>query len=573
MPAGQINYSMSGDPKDVVRAFTALSKKIDQVERKLKRTGQAGRRAGQETSGGMAAGAKGALKFAGALAGVGSIIGGMIAVAAQLRREYEHLKRQQAEAGLAQLTVGQLQNRARMNLPDKFPEADLHAMVKDASRRHNVKVEEIWRGTVDPLSAMGPLSPAQFKGGLNLGVSAFAKGGYDIATTAGGIMDIMKVTGGTARQSAAWLRRFGQQTRVTTLEEQLSTLVPVVTAAKVQGWEAEQAAELVAYLTQLSADITGKQSSTGAIRFMENLTAATTAGGALIPYKQFGRTKYRPLKATGMAGLTEMQDWYAGADPEMRREFAAKLPGRARTKGALLSLIARTPEAEAAYEEARESIPSPTAPGVERSWTQWEHMTAAGEYEPVRAAERMFETLAEGERLRDKKQGLSGTIREGLDEFLAAIPGIRDIDRKLLRAKWEFGSGFGRGDPMGTAIEQLRELQRTKGYGAKFRRAPWSNWGPAFVEDLPAEGAERVGKTWIRPEHWQVPVEHYGREVKSSYMRRTEGYDPKQAASIDRLIVALEKLAASQAADKPQPVEIVADKRPTAPPPVEDHTE
>ena len=585
--AGEINYSMSGDPKDVVRAFTALGKKIDQVERKLKQTGQTGRKSTKDTSDGMAGAGRSALKFAGRLAGVGSAAAGVYAIAAQLRREYEHLKRQQAEAGLAQLTVGDLRGYALINRPTDVDGKLLDRLVEQTASKEEISQKRLWPLISSRLSAKGPLSDAAFEDAFRrtARIGAIGGPGVDLAVRGGAAMDIMKVTGGNRADVAlGFMMSVGTAARVDDPAKQAAAIPRVLSAAKPAYWTLEQASELWTYLTGASADREGRRSATGAINFMQLLFKGRTAEGAMIPYEEFGKIKRRPLRAKGMAGLTELQDWYAQAPENLRELLLAGLQAEAAVKGSLQSLVARDPQAMKIWERAREATPSPTAPGLAGAYEDYFKGVAVGKHEPVRAANRALDAFQEGERLRDEQGGMAGMLRVELDESLAAIKGIRDIDRKLLRAKWELGSGFGRGDPMGAAIEQLRELQRTKGYGAKFRRAPWSNWGPAFVEDLPAEGAERVGKTWIRPEHWQVPVEHYGREVKSSYMRRTEGYDPKQAASIDRLIVALEKLAASQtdaleklaasqAADKPQPVKIVADERPTAPPPVEDHTE
>ena len=586
--AGQLDFSMSADPKDVTRALDLLARKMDRVEKKMNKVGKASGKATKQASAGLADGARQAMRFAGALTGIASGVGLVVAIAAQLRREYEHLKRQQADAALAQMTVGQVRNRALLNLPERISEKQIDTMVQKLSDTHKVKVEDIWRGASSPLSAMGSLSAGQLHQALDIGVQANKFAGIDVGVLAGGVLDVMKgAKGATGEQSAGWLRQVGRAMRVTELEEQIRTVIPVLTSARVLGWTPETGAELGAYFTQLSADITGRQSSTGAIKFMDTLQAATTKGGALIPYKQFGRTKFRPTKEGGPAGLAELQQWYKTAPEDLRREFTTKMPGRARIKGAMLALIAQTPEAMDAWRAAQEAISSPLDKGVARQWTSWTDMAAAGPHEPIRQAYRTFQTFTEKQML-SNPEAMAGVIREELGKSLAAIPGVSDLAIKMAKARFELGSDFGRGDVMGAAVERLEAVRARHGYGMRYvdadprwrmggkvTRDMWKDGSP-YEDTLPG-GLNRYGKEGKH--YWATKPDSMWSIGSSPHRYRLNpDYDPQRAAAMNELIESLKTLAAevakqNAAAGKPAPVEIVADKRPAPAPPVGAHTE
>ena len=582
--AGQLDFSMSADPKDVTRAFDLLAKKMDKVEKKMHKVGKASGKATKQASAGLADGARQAMRFAGALTGIASGVGAVIAIAAKLRREYEHLKRQQADAALAQMTVGQVRKRALWNRPDQFSVAAVDKMVADLSAKHKVKVEDIWRGADSPLSAAGSLSLGQFRQGLDIAVEANKFAGVDIGTLAGGVLDVMKgAKGATGEQAAGWLRQTGRAMRVTKLEEQIRTVIPVLTSARVLGWTPETGAELAAYFTQLSSDITGQQSSTGATKFMDTLQAATTKAGALIPYKQFGRTKFRTTKEGGPAGLAELQQWYKTAPEDLRREFITKMPGRARIKGAMLALIAQTPEAMDAWRAAQEAIGSPLDKGVARQWTSWTDMAAAGPYEPVREIARTFDKLR-NDLMLGNRAAAGGATRSGLGELLREAPGVSDLDVKMMMAKFELSGDFGRGDVIDAALKRVRRLQESKGYGMRFAKVdPGTGYKQEFMQALPGDVKRRESGFLARQWHGTaLPRDEFWMRDRwgptNDYYMRNPDYDRQRAAVFEQLLQMLgelkDQMAKRDAADaKPTPVTIVDDKRPAPAPPVDAHTE
>ncbi len=502
--ASEVVMKFKVEEADAVRAYMKLIDVQSKAERGAKRFGNASARAGQKTQKAFQRGARDVMSFVGAVAGITTAGGGLLLLAAQLRNELEHLKRQASEAAQTQLTTGQARGLSLYNAPKGFVKPRLETFVAQQSKKHGVSQEAIWTGISGPLSATGGLSQKVFQAATSQAVRAHAISGADIGEIAGGGMDITRVTGGSIPQSLGWLRQIGQQLRVTELDKQIRTIVPIISASKQFGFSPEQGGELAAYLTQYVSDVTGKRSSTATIRFMDVLQGAMTKSGALIPEKVpggFGKPDkivYRPLENRGMAGLTEMQDWYGGADEELRREFAQKMPGRAKTKGALLALIARDPKALAAFGAAQNAISSPTAKGIEANWEGWFKDVAASPNEPLRTATRTLDTFTSNQQLTNP-QAMAGVMRDNMRRALASIPGVSDLGVKMGGMKFELQSNFGRGDVVEAGIERIEDIEDRFGYGRQFRKITWANDGHGqqveYLGELPEDRSSPWGST------------------------------------------------------------------------------
>ena len=548
MPAGEIDLSMSGDPKAILRAFNSINKKIDKMERGLKKVGSASKKSTGDLSGGMEKASGQVAKFVGSLAGIGTAAGGVYAIAKQLKAEYEHLVKRQTEAGRAQLTVGQARAQALYNLPAHFPVELLEAGIKKYSQQHGVTQGTIWRGVGDPLSAIGNVPPKVFMEQMGEALRAAGVGGMDYGVVHGAMLDMTKLAGvKDPRRALGSLRQAGGAMRVTTLPKQIRAIMPVIAAAEPMGWTAETAMEILAYFTGGSSDIMGEQASTGTVMFMKTLQDAMTVNKAIIPemttspWGDKRKLTFRPLKGgTGPQRLKEVQDWYAGAPEDLRREFKAKMPGEAKIKGPILSLFARDPKAMAAYGAAQEAIDPPTTPGLERRLESWYDAINLGKQEPVRKVDRTFVQFIEELQLTDPG-AMAGVIRKRLPEAMAAITGTRDIDIKVAKAMFELRTGLGEMGPSKAIEAAVGQLIGIRG-GTAWRRV--SKWGfQDYVSDLP-EGAERVPRPLSERLDFMKEYSALWGDTTGNVYMETERREHEQAPLIQLLIELLEEVKA-----------------------------
>lgn len=428
----------------------------------LSKVGDAGRTASTQTRSGFDDALGSVTKFAGALGLITTATGAVVAIANQLKAEYEHLVTRQREAAMAQMAVGESRAAALMNKPADMNTAWLDSFVKQIAATEQVDQKRLWRVAGNMLSAKGPLSNEAFAQAFRetARVGALAGEGIDLPTLGGGLMDVMRVAGvQSAPQAGGWIKQYGQQARIVDLDKQIRSLIPAISASKAFGWTPEQGAEFTAFLTQMSGDTEGRKSSSGAVGFMEQLDAARTAGGAIIPERgAFGKLRFKPLQSKGVDAIKELQDWYASADESLREEFRAKLQGEKKVKGGLLSLIARDPQALAAYAEVQKQITDPKAAGVGENWSGYFKDVAKDPNESVRAVQRALATAKEGVQLGDAT-AMGGVSREGLSDLLGSIPGVSDAYRKIAMLEFELRTSGGQNSPIEAIVGALEKVR------------------------------------------------------------------------------------------------------------------
>ena len=542
--AANVHITMTADEAKAWSAIQKVSGAFTQMG------GQAGK-AARTAKKGFSEGIRDAGKFALQIAGVGSAFAVVIKAVAQLSKEYENLKRRQSEAADAQITTQQARSRAIANAQDKFSTSELDDMVKRLSARRRVPVAQIWQGLRSPLSAMGPLSKGQFVDAMDQALRVTKLTGEEPDELAGGILDIQKLSGGTGRQSAGFLNLFGRAARITDLDAQVSSAAKVTSAAKAFGATLEESAEMAAFLSGMSSDITGKQSTTSGIKFME---AAATA--EMIPERVSGgfgqapSVKFRRLTGRNFTErLVELQEWYASADAELRKEFASKVPGRAASKGGLLQLIQRTPEAMAAMGSVRSQIPSPTSDAAAAAWERVLGRMGSGGKAAIVDLDQDIKTLATNIKEANTR-AVSGRARTGLDEILGAVPGLTDMAKQFATARFELRSGFG-DDPVAARRVLTEVLQETSDrFGFNFpriRSSPRASVSGGSTRETFVD-ADADGFTVANPNY--NPAAY--RELQTF---------------IENQNIILREMAAARSADgsAATPVKIVGDSRPTIP--------
>ena len=516
---GDVIFRMSADEGKAVQGFLKLNDAQKKVEEGFKRTGRASRDAGGHINRSMSSATREAGRFIGAVTGIGGAVGAVAAVAAQLRRELENLQQRQKAAADLQRSVADIRAEVMFNKPGDISAQRVDELVGRLSSQYQVPPQRMYGAVGGLLSAKGGLAWPTFAGGMEQVARLGQVGGpnMDLQTLGGAMLDIMRVTGGTDAGGAyGWLRQFGAASRIVSPQKQARALPPVISAAGGYDWTPEQAAELLAYLTQASGDVMGESSMTGAITFMGNLQKARTQAGALIPQRIGDKIMYRPLQKRGPAALKELQDWAATAPADLRDLLWAKLPGEAKVKGGLQGLIAREPGAIAGYEAAQRAISAPGAPGVGAVGEEYFKAVAAGRGEPVRAVGWAGQSYVEQMQL-TSPEAMAGAVRAEAEKVLTATPGIGAFDRRMGMWKTNITTNFGRRDPVEGYIELLRGYQGEFQSGQRMGRMAemsgeemvmlgLSRRGPRPMEptERGLDIAERLGKVIDR---WERVVE------------------------------------------------------------------
>ena len=530
----EVIFRLKGEEASAVRSFLKVHEAQKKTARGAKDVASATKQSDHAMSqlGGTAA--REARNVVAGLTGIASAAGAFLLIARQLKAEYENIVRRQQEAAEAQLTAEQLRNRALYNLPSDMTPEGTAAMIERISKKTNVRQEELWGPAGKLLSSKGALTGEQFEQAFMLAATAGAKSGIDIGELGGGIQDVMKLTGATAPQAAGFLRQAGVALRVSELEEQVRTIVPLLKAGAIAGISPEESVELAAAVTQLTADPTGRVSSTAALKLIEVLGEGRDPDKGLLaryaPGGTVGERKvvFDPLTKKGMAGFAEWQEAFAAADERLQMAMLGKVEGKARGKVGPQLLLQREPGAMAIYEAAQRQVGAPTGEGVEESWQSWLGGTAVGAnpYAAVGEASRIMKQTTERLRL-ESPEAMAGALRQEIPDLLRAA-GESNLAQKFAKMRFEFGTGFGRGEALEQTIEQLRDVA-----GGRSRYVGWEARGaePRPLNELPEGAVASWGGGW------------YAEGV--GFIEENKRYNPQLVATLQGLIESMEALKKS----------------------------
>ncbi len=486
-----INLKLDADQYALVAGVLKADDAVKNLIKNTTKLGPAGKRSGKELNEGFKGFAKTAASIAAGMGIVGGIKSAGQAVMGQLNREIDRIKQRQDRSATTQMNLGQMRNWAILNKPQDVSVKQLENLVQSTSRKYNIKQTEIWPSMGGILSAKGALPWSKVVDATHQGVRLYKRAGADIGMTAGAAMDVMRLSPkANASQALGFVVGGGQQMRVGEYEKQVAVIPPVMSAANAFGWTARQGVAMLGYTTMASGDFTGKKGRTATINLMATLDKARTKSGGLIPRATVSSTgkkgyAFDPIKKTGFAALGELQDEYALMSEAERTEFRAKMPGQAQTKGAILNLIARKPEAVAGFAAAMKGIGSPGDPSAAKPWEAYHKIAAAGKFAPIRGAMQAFGTAIEENELNDP-YAISAVIRKGMEKKLASLPGGSDMGDRIASAMREFKGGIGETSGMPRiAIEELKAIRANRKFSEPEKYFPGAGMGGGGMYDNP----------------------------------------------------------------------------------------
>lgn len=498
------------------RRLKAMKDQARTLETQLGRTGRAGAAGMREASGH-------GLKFLGTLTGIGSAIGGVYAVARQLRAEWEYLKNQQARAGATQMTVGEAAAAALLNKPGHVDTKALEAIVKKQAGLAKVPEAQAWNMAGAMLSAMGGMSLKQWGDafGQVLKIQALGGAGVEGKTLGQGMLNLMQQGAPTAEHAGGFIRGIGAASNVVALKKQVRGVVPVVSAARDLGFTQEAAGELFAYATHRSGDTEGEMSSTGTVAFMRWLQKLQAEG---------------MIQQGGLAGVRELRQKLAGMGKAERDLFLNAMPGEGKVRGAWTGILTGQDDALSAFAAARRQVLGPEAAENVGLWRSFETDVNRIKQTPVRKVSMGFDKAVEQVEL-ENFGGMGGVVREKLQKLRDAMPGQSKLYNDLDAILTEFDSRGMTKDSIEHAIRAVERLHQRGGYGYKFKRtgpggrALTNVKAPIYYRDLPAGSEHKDATSWWSsdmPAGWDTPGGH--RLVENPE------YKPAVGAALDSLV-------------------------------------
>lgn len=303
--ANDVVIRLAGKEADLIKAFQRTEREMDKILRRLGDVEGKSRQAGRANRSLFGDGARGALQFATAMTGVGSVMSGVNKAIQQVRAEYQNLIEVQQTAADRNIALARSQRAALENLGEgaDLTFAQVQERVRGISGRTGVLQAPLFEAAGATFSARGALPASQAIEAVEAAAELAPTEPEALSTIAGAALDLKK------KQPEADLRSilgfFAQAkgaARIESTQQFAQFGGNAINALQDFGDTAEQAAEVFAAMTQGIGDFTGQLSGTASIRAAEQLE------------------RLLPTETTGLKSTTERIAFLQTAEGRAKRE-------------------------------------------------------------------------------------------------------------------------------------------------------------------------------------------------------------------------------------------------------------
>lgn len=439
----KIQVDLTANSSSVEQALQKLAAGLDRTVDKLNNVEKVAKSGTKAAADGMSNGATQAMKFVGAIAGVGGAVGGVLAVVNQLKREYDNLISRQKGAADTQLGFEQQLAQTVRNAGGVLG----GQQVRDMS----LKLAE--GASADPAKAAAVLGSAFSARGItnekqaeevraaSEAVMRFAPelSAEDAAMMAGTTIDITKRTGMTPRQAIGLIQQTSGMSRTTTLKGVAENVMPGAMAMEqLGGGSMETNAALMAALTQGIVDPEGAVSRTAGITFAKELR------------ERFPQLKDTEERLKKLQSDPKLQKAFLEGGRIGGKQFGAAEIGRGQATASVESLIRGSGTAFEAFEDGKRQLGDRAVSGqtFDKMQREVDSVTFASRLK------RTFEGATKQQQISDSAGGQTSITREGLAEFLKAA-GQSDLSQRIESLIFE-GNTLAGGVPMDVAAQRLR---------------------------------------------------------------------------------------------------------------------
>ncbi|MEQ8636912.1 hypothetical protein [Gimesia maris] len=445
MAGNEVNIKITGDDRDMLMTWQRQNTEILKNQQRIERLGRAGKRSGEQVKGGFDSALGTFGKFAGAITGVGGVIGGVALAARQLLAEFERIKELQKTDADKQVEFEQSLVQAVRNAGGLFDGDEIKQIALDLEKDTGVQPVKIAEAISSALSARGPTTKKQAQEAIDATKAALRYApelnAEESAFLAGAGIDTSKRYGFSPEESIGFLQNVGSLARVTDLNSLAQNVAPAVNNLSQFGNSPQEAGSLVSAVTQGVGDFSGRMSGTAVIQLAKQLRdrgigSSTAEGIKLLQEDEKLRKKF--LEGGTFKGETfPKASFEAKADPTIRdlldknsfiaksyQDGIGKIGGAAEALGTFNDLIAEN-----------------------------EKITRTSRLR------RQTSAAADTANIQDEVGGLAASVREGLGRALDSA-NFSDIRKKALIAEFEARSLAGQEEPLEVGQAILQREQR-----------------------------------------------------------------------------------------------------------------
>ena len=474
--SNQAKIELTADEQGVLKALAAVERGFGKITDRLEGVERATRSTKRSQDAMLQSALKGVQQFGQQLLGVGSAMSGIMAVATQIKREYENLKSRQQGAANEQIGFEGALSQAVRNATGIFSAEQVRNLSLSMAQNTGVTPARAASTIGSALTSTGVTNKAE----AELAIQA-ATAGLQFAPEleSSGVEAISGVSASLAkrfgvRPSAAigFIQRVGGQANIRDLEPLINNLAPVVANLTQFGFSPQEAGALAATITQGTGDVTGELSGTAAVNLADSLSKAFpgVAPGEAI----------RRLQGDEAARTAFLE----GGRIDGRKVGPAVL-GKVKAKPTIRGILTEGTVEARQFAGSQEAIGG-FAEGQETFDTLISEIASVT---PVSRNQRAIASAVSGVKVADRAGALTSVNREGLQEILKAT-GFGDASQRLAQLAFERESGISEDQPLGTVIESL-ESRAERLRASRAAPASSGRFGAVIDRKIPASAEDR----------------------------------------------------------------------------------
>lgn len=448
MSEQQIKIEMLAKDQAAVKALQSVERAVDKIAQRLGDVERKSKSAGDSTRNVFSDATRQAMQFAGAVTGIGSVLGAVVAAANQLRREYENIKQRQAEAAGTQLGFADQLKEAVINAAGLYSSDELEKQARAIGVSTGAGATKAAGAFAGALSALGPTNKEQASEAMRAAQAALKLAPQletdELTQLAGAAIDITKNVkdkkSATPEAAMGFLLNVGSLARTTNVHELVRNVAPGV-ANVAEHMPMQSAGALVAAITQGSRDFTGRFSRTASIRLAEQI------------HERFPQGNVEDIIAQ------------AQGDPKFRHKLlntGGRFPGgkfsgmsfEATTTGAVTRLLTGGTYEANKFAEGKQAIG-----GFERGKQQYDYFVGQFDKSTTLLTSKLDHILKSNIaeiQLGDTKGARTGLARKGLEDALRAA-GVSVTEQDFARFGFELNGGINQRAPVTRVADALRQ--------------------------------------------------------------------------------------------------------------------
>lgn len=284
----QVTVTMSAEDARAVAAWRRQQQLTEQYLANLRRINEESKKNEGSLAGSVAKGSAELVKFAVAATGIGSAIAGVMAIANQLKREYENMVAKQRGARDAQLGIAEAQREAAKSLlaGDKTLSLDgLQERVASISKVTGADQAAIYNAVASALGAKpAGVTDKEVLDAAEIAAKLSPTNSAALETNLSAFMFQKAATGGSFEDIAGYQMRLKALSPTKSEEAFARNIAPAIGKGKAFGTGADEQSALLAYFGQQMGDTEGMVTANAVTNFEKQIfeaTAGKVEGGTI----------------------------------------------------------------------------------------------------------------------------------------------------------------------------------------------------------------------------------------------------------------------------------------------------